>query len=44
MTVESVFESIDCGKTLAYIANLPKVTNILNLTIMASNMPFVGRG
>ena len=44
MTVEPVFESIDCGKTLAYIANLPKGTNILNLTIMASNMPFVGRG
>tara|TARA_B110000037_G_scaffold52743_1_gene64668 strand:- start:14746 stop:15495 length:750 start_codon:yes stop_codon:yes gene_type:complete len=44
MMVEPVFESIDCGKAVAYIANLPKGTNILNLTIMASNMPFVGRG
>ena len=44
MMVEPVFESIDCGKAVAYIANLPKGTNILNITIMASNMPFVGRG
>jgi NAD(P)-dependent dehydrogenase (short-subunit alcohol dehydrogenase family) len=44
MMIEPVFESIDCGKAVAYIANLPKGTNILNLTIMASNMPFVGRG
>jgi NAD(P)-dependent dehydrogenase (short-subunit alcohol dehydrogenase family) len=44
MMIEPVFESIDCGKVVAYIANLPKGTNILNLTIMASNMPFVGRG
>ena len=44
MMIEPVFKSIDCGKAVAYIANLPKGTNILNLTIMASNMPFVGRG
>ena len=44
MMIEPVFESIDCGKAVVYIANLPKGTNILNLTIMASNMPFVGRG
>jgi len=44
MMIEPVFESIDCGKAVAYIANLPKGTNILNLTIMASNMPLVGRG
>jgi NADP-dependent 3-hydroxy acid dehydrogenase YdfG len=26
------------------IAAMPLNTNILNMTIMASNMPFVGRG
>ncbi len=42
--VEPVFEAEDCGKAVAYIASLPKGTNILNMTIMATNMPFVGRG
>ena len=42
--VEPVFEAEDCGKAVAYIANLPEGTNILNMTIMATNMPFVGRG
>ena len=42
--VEPVFEAIDCGKAVAYIASLPEGTNILNMTIMATNMPFVGRG
>ena len=27
-----------------YIAGLPLNANVLNMTIMASNMPFVGRG
>ncbi len=42
--VEPVFEAEDCGKAVAYIASLPDGTNILNMTIMATNMPFVGRG
>ena len=42
--VEPVFEAEDCGKAVAYIASLPEGTNILNMTIMATNMPFVGRG
>jgi len=29
---------------VCHIASLPLSTNILNMTIMASNMPFVGRG
>ena len=41
---EPVFEAKDCGKAIAYIASLPLGTNILNMTIMATNMPFVGRG
>ena len=42
--VEPVFEAEDCGRAVAYIASLPEGTNILNMTIMATNMPFVGRG
>ncbi len=42
--IEPVFEAEDCGKAISYIASLPLGTNILNMTIMATNMPFVGRG
>ena len=42
--VEPVFEAEYCGKAVAYIASLPEGTNILNMTRMATNMPFVGRG
>ena len=42
--VEPVIESDECGRAVAYMASLPLDTNILNMTIMATNMPFVGRG
>ena len=42
--VEPVIESDECGRAVAYMARLPLDTNILNMTIMATNMPFVGRG
>ena len=42
--VEPVIESDECGRAVAYMASLPLNTNILNMTIMATNMPFVGRG
>ena len=42
--VEPVIESDECGRAVAYMASLPLHTNILNMTIMATNMPFVGRG
>lgn len=29
---------------ILYMANLPKDANVLNMTVMANNMPFVGRG
>ena len=34
----------DVAKSVITIFNLPLDTNILNLTIMANKMPFVGRG
>jgi hypothetical protein len=27
-----------------YMASLPLSANVLNMTVMATNMPFVGRG
>jgi hypothetical protein len=32
------------GASVVHIANLPPQTNILFMTIMATKMPFVGRG
>lgn len=29
---------------ILYMVNLPKEANVLNMTVMANNMPFVGRG
>ena len=34
----------DVAKSVITIFNLPLDTNILNLTIMANKMPFIGRG
>jgi len=42
--VEPVIDPEECGKAVAYIASLPLGVNILNMTLMATNMPLVGRG
>ncbi|MGA0984985.1 MAG: SDR family oxidoreductase, partial [Burkholderiaceae bacterium] len=42
--VEPVIDSKHCGEAVAYMASLPLEANILTMTIMATNMPFVGRG
>ena len=42
--VEPVIDSSECGRAVAYLASLPLDVNILNMTLMATNMPFVGRG
>ena len=42
--VEPVIDPDECGKAVAYMAGLPLGTNVLNMTLMATNMPFVGRG
>ena len=41
---EPVFDVSSCGDAVAYIAGLPADANILFMTIMATRMPFVGRG
>jgi hypothetical protein len=34
----------DVGRALVYMASLPLDTNVLFMTVMATKMPFVGRG
>ena len=32
------------GQAVLYMANLPRGANVLSMTLMATSMPFVGRG
>jgi NAD(P)-dependent dehydrogenase (short-subunit alcohol dehydrogenase family) len=41
---EPTMDPDEVGAAVAHMANLPLSTNILTLTIMATKMPFVGRG
>jgi NAD(P)-dependent dehydrogenase (short-subunit alcohol dehydrogenase family) len=41
---EPVFHVDHCGSAIRYMASLPLDTNILTMTIKATNMPFEGRG
>ena len=41
---EPVIDVKDVAKTVMHMIKLPLNTNILNTTIMANNMPFIGRG
>ena len=44
IAVEPVFDVEHCGSAVAYMAALPLNTNVQFMTIMATNMPFIGRG
>jgi NAD(P)-dependent dehydrogenase (short-subunit alcohol dehydrogenase family) len=41
---EPVFDVEHCGSAIRYMASLPLDTNVLTMTIKATNMPFEGRG
>jgi len=41
---EAVFDVDHCGSAIRYMASLPLDTNVLTMTIKATNMPFEGRG
>jgi len=43
-TVEMRMDAEHAGSAVAYMASLPLDVNVLTLTIMATKMPFVGRG
>jgi hypothetical protein len=44
MMIEPRMEAEHAGNAVAHMASLPLDTNVLFMTIMASKMPFVGRG
>src|SRR5262245_622812 len=44
MMVEARMDVDHVGKAVVYMANLPPDTNVLFMTVMANEMPFVGRG
>lgn len=44
IAVEAMMDPADVGRAVAMMATLPPESNILSMTIMATKMPFVGRG
>jgi NAD(P)-dependent dehydrogenase (short-subunit alcohol dehydrogenase family) len=44
MMIEARMDADHVGKAVVYMANLPPDTNVLFMTVMANEMPFVGRG
>jgi NAD(P)-dependent dehydrogenase (short-subunit alcohol dehydrogenase family) len=44
IAVEPMMDPDEVGAAVVHMANLPLSTNILTMTIMATKMPFVGRG
>jgi NAD(P)-dependent dehydrogenase (short-subunit alcohol dehydrogenase family) len=44
IAVEPMMEAAQVGDAIVHMASLPLSTNILTMTIMATKMPFVGRG
>jgi NAD(P)-dependent dehydrogenase (short-subunit alcohol dehydrogenase family) len=44
MKLEARMEADHVGNAVVYMANLPLDTNVLFMTVMANQMPFVGRG
>jgi NAD(P)-dependent dehydrogenase (short-subunit alcohol dehydrogenase family) len=44
LAVEPVMDVAHVARAVLHMANLPLDTNVLFMTIMATNMPFVGRG
>ena len=44
MMPEPRMDSVHVGNAIVYMANMPLDTNVLFITVMANQMPFVGRG
>ncbi len=44
IAVEPTMDPDEVGSAIVHMASLPLTTNILTMTIMATKMPFVGRG
>ncbi len=44
IATEPMFDVSHVADAVGYMASLPLTANVLNMTVMASQMPFVGRG
>jgi NADP-dependent 3-hydroxy acid dehydrogenase YdfG len=44
MKVEPTMDVAQVGRTIAFMASMPPDANVLTITVMATQMPFVGRG
>jgi NAD(P)-dependent dehydrogenase (short-subunit alcohol dehydrogenase family) len=44
LAIEPVMDVAIVGQSVLYMANLPLQANVMFHTVMATNMPFVGRG
>jgi NAD(P)-dependent dehydrogenase (short-subunit alcohol dehydrogenase family) len=44
MMQEARMDAVHVGEAIVYMASLPLSTNVLFMTVMANQMPFVGRG
>ena len=44
LSTEPTMEVDDVGRAIVYMASLPLEANVLFMTVMATNMPLVGRG
>ena len=44
MMIEPRFDAAQVGETVVFMANMPLDTNVQFVTVMATKMPFVGRG
>jgi NAD(P)-dependent dehydrogenase (short-subunit alcohol dehydrogenase family) len=44
VAIEPLFDPAHVGRAVAHMASLPLDTNVLFMTVMATKMPFVGRG
>jgi NADP-dependent 3-hydroxy acid dehydrogenase YdfG len=44
MSTEPLMDVKHVADAVSYMAGLPLSANVLNMTVMASNMPFAGRG
>jgi NADP-dependent 3-hydroxy acid dehydrogenase YdfG len=41
---EPVMDMAEVGRAVRYMASLPLDANVLTMTVMATKMPYVGRG
>jgi NADP-dependent 3-hydroxy acid dehydrogenase YdfG len=44
ITAEPTFDPVEVGRAVAYMASLPLEVNVQFMTIMATKMPYIGRG